>query len=98
MISQTTLAAGASCNPTALDKCKKALSDADVVIKKQSELLLTISNQTESVRDENEELSKALVTLKSELDSAESQKWNYGLIGITAGLVAASLLYMQVGK
>lgn len=57
-------------NPNKIkEACDKALADADQVIKKQTDLILTLGNQNESLKDENEELSNALLTLKNDYDN-----------------------------
>lgn len=83
-----------TCETTASDlkeKCVQALQDADEVIKRQDELIVTVNAQNGSLRDENQQLSDALVELNSQYDSEiKHQLLLFGggaLLGVLVGVL-----------
>lgn len=67
------------------------MKDADVVIKKQDELILNVANALESERTQNDALSKAVVDLKNENDHMFTSNLYWtggaGLVGLIIGIL-----------
>lgn len=78
-------------NNKALEACDQALRSAEGVISRQDDLIVQINLQNNSLKDENEELQRAIVRLDEEVgDSWKSQAIVGGLglaVGITLGVL-----------
>lgn len=79
-------------NNQKLEACDQALKEADQVIIKQGELLQALVNQNSSLKDENDELSRAIIRLDEEVGDSWKNQAIIGLIGVGVGVTLGVLV------
>jgi hypothetical protein len=67
--------------------CRQAILDSDEVIRKQGEVLVLVANQNEKLKDENQELTAALLKMKNESSGQTQQLVLAGVGGILVGVL-----------
>ncbi len=79
-------------NLRADSSCNEVYDKYDRVVEKQGQLIMLLTDQNESVRSENDELSAALVKMKGLTDQANSRTLYTGLSAVLAGAVIGILV------
>lgn len=79
-------------NNQKLEACDKALKDADDLIQKQYAVLQQVQAQNLSLKDENEQLSNAIVKLDQEIGQTWKDQALIGLLGIGVGITLGILI------
>ena len=89
----TSLAQTKTCQTnSALEACDKALRDADVVISKQGELMQLLVHQNDSLKSENDQLSRALIKLDEEVGDSWKDQVIWGGIALGVGVAVGVLV------
>lgn len=86
------LAQSRKCDPNEAVACHEALTKADLVMKKQEELIQKLGTSNDSLKDENDRLSQALIKSSRELDHDAERKITIGAAGILLGILAGVLV------
>lgn len=81
-----------SCNPDALAACDQALRDSEESVAAADKVIELTTKMNIELRDENQQLSDALVSMTRELDSTEKDLYLYAGGGLLAGLVIGFLV------
>lgn len=92
LLSQTTLANDLRADPVPPGPCDEVIRAADQAIEKRNELINLQAGRIGELRDDNERLTNAVLTLKSENDNATRNQWLYGAGGVLLGIAAGALL------
>lgn len=78
--------------PAKAQDCQEVIQAADLAIQKRNELIQLQAGRIDQLRDDNQRLQEAVLTLKQNSDNANRDTWLYGAGGVVLGLLVGALV------
>ena len=72
--------------------CSEVIRTCDQAIEKRNELIQLQADRINQIQDENDRLSTAVLTLKTETDRASQTQWLYGAGGVLLGIIIGAMV------
>jgi hypothetical protein len=83
------ISAPATENPS---PCLEIISACDAAIEKRNELINLQATRINELKDDNDRLTNAVLTLRDENKNGMSREITYGAVGIVVGVLAYALI------